>query len=413
MTARPQIPTYDTLDHDNDDDDNSSDESTVDLDLDQMTLNVEGPQLDANIWNLEFSNISAIRLYEICVEENHFSPDCAKPRIWIIPYVNDSGDHRLQIKFTHRVDGTWQKTRLFRVIDDDGSGLAGPWQSRTRSNSVQLKALAAVTAYNESYTRYRDPIREMRCFIERHIRFTHSSRLFPSEWIRQYVQQSNDSIFMTYDEADRPLHYYARIPPNTLSNSSNETISVNLEGFLGYHFHSAATMFQGASDLSDDYMLPAEQWNLAPHARARHWAIMCNCLKKMRARSLSTLTEADTWWSNFTDPEGNHDHDNFSVPFLQLAKAYIDGTTSMDPIARKCKRFECQQIALGVRVMEEFYFGRRDVAKRMWDDEVMKPHRSQIETMSMLTAVHSEKQLKDAFCEIGKGGLIGTSNYSQ
>jgi len=117
---------------------------------------------------------------------------------------------------------------------------------------------------------------------------------------------------------------------------------------------------------------------------------------------------------NFRSHGGNHEGRNKTFPFLQLAQAYIDGVNSVteDPGLEAAKEFECAQLAMTMRCMEEFWYGRKDVALDMWRGDVIRPHISRFETTSMINVVHNEKQLADALDEIGMSDLIGFSDFT-
>mmetsp|Transcript_38822 Transcript_38822/g.82849 ORF Transcript_38822/g.82849 Transcript_38822/m.82849 type:complete len:728 (-) Transcript_38822:475-2658(-) len=116
--------------------------------------------------------------------------------------------------------------------------------------------------------------------------------------------------------------------------------------------------------------------------------------------------------SNYLSHDGNHDDGNESFPFLQLAQAYVSGFYHRDPLEKAAREFECAQLAICMRCVEEFWLGRKDVARRMWREEIVAQHTSRFETTSMINAVHNEKQLRDALNEIGRPDLIGHSEFT-
>jgi len=80
-------------------------------------------------------------------------------------------------------------------------------------------------------------------------------------------------------------------------------------------------------------------------------------------------------------------------PFFsfQLAQAYIDGVNSVteDPVLAEAQEFECVQLAMTMRCMEVFWYGRKDVALGMWRGDVIRPHISRFQTKLMINAAHN------------------------
>jgi len=74
--------------------------------------------------------------------------------------------------------------------------------------------------------------------------------------------------------------------------------------------------------------------------------------------------------------DGNHEGRNRIFPFLQLAQACIDGVNPLaeDSLLTDANEFKCIQLAMSLRCMGEFWYGRNDVALDIWQGEVIGPH---------------------------------------
>jgi len=153
------------------------------------------------------------------------------PRIWISIFKNRVGNHRLVIRATFDAEGNrWQWRDTFQVVDDDGSGMTGPWFPPLGfCNETARNAKLAVQCYDDMYRRYVDPIWPHRRRIDRMMRWTHSLPAFRRSTILTYG--SDELVHTDIDENGRRSSYVKGLPTHLIIlNSSNWMIFVRTTG---------------------------------------------------------------------------------------------------------------------------------------------------------------------------------------
>ena len=143
--------------------------------------------------------------------------------------------------------------------------------------------------------------------------------------------------------------------------------------FLSTHRYLAATLLGGfPPDYSNHRLFhlegggPWDDYNRGGEIRFErldNYREMENRRGRFSDAAWNVVHKAHNCFGNFTNPNGHHNGYSYTFPFVQLAQAYVQGVEATDNrLYQQQKQFECEQLALALRVMEELYLGRVDWA---------------------------------------------------
>ena len=102
-------------------------------------------------------------------------------------------------------------------------------------------------------------------------------------------------------------------------------------------------------------------------------------LERFSVSAVGVVQRAHNHFGNFTNPNGNRYGNAYTFPLVQLAQVYVQGVEATNnKLYQQQKQFECDQLALALRVMEELYLGRCDWAAYMWINKMVRPNSKRI-----------------------------------